>query len=277
MSNKINFSVDDENRRTQNKKLLIVIRILFVISLMFLPIILIKETCLLQQFLDNLDKNLGIVAIYALVIWFIVVVFSICLWFWLAISMYYRVSLRVYGLSKKAELWIIDFQDEAVEKAKVVSVTDQYNGWKFNCANFDCIVRKNGKKYEGHLPGRDIYFSEKDALNVLNFVKKENDEALKQYYPKWEQDEEFISYYQSCQSKRFHQDRGIGNVTDISTYTLVPVTINKNIYYEPIPFFKCPIGGGVQDMMQCYIESKDKEKAYEIEKTRIKQILMNYK
>lgn len=272
MSNKnmYNFSTGDEDKRTQNKKLLIVIRILFVISWMVLPVIIIKETFLLYQFCVNWDPPYRVLAV---VVWFLGVFLSISLWAALVNGMYYRVSLRVYGLSQKSELWIIDFQDEAVVKAKIVSVTENYNGWKFDCANFDCIVRENGKKYKGHLPGRDIYFSERDAINVLDYLKEVNNEVLKQYYPKWEQDDDFVSYYRKCQLNRFHQDQGIGNVTDISVYTLTPVTINKNIY-EPIPFFKCDIGGGVQDMMQCYITHKDHELARE--KEIIQNKLMNY-
>lgn len=267
-----NFSTNDKNKRTRNKKLLIVIRILFVISLVLGYIIIIKNGIRLNDHIEDLlfkteNASIWIVGgllIASCVFFVLVVVF----WGIFTLCMYYRFSLRVYGLSKKTELWIIDFEKETVIKAQVVSITKGYNGCEFDSANFDCIIWKNGKKHNGHLPGQDIYFSERDAINVLNYIKEVNDNVLKQYYPNWEQDDDFVLYYRECQFNRPPQrDRGIGNVTDISVYTLAPVIINE-IKYEPIPIFDHS-GRGVQELMKYYIKRTEEKIKYKKEKQDI--------
>lgn len=100
-------------------------------------------------------------------------------------------GLKAYGLSKETDIWTINFKDETVVRAKLISVTrtdKNFKGTRF-CCNI------NGSEY--YLNGDDIYFSEEAAMNVLDFVMKSNDSELKRYYPNWKNDSNFVSFYKS--------------------------------------------------------------------------------
>lgn len=100
-------------------------------------------------------------------------------------------GLKAYGLSKQTDIWTINFKDETVVRATLISVSIANND--FRETEFYCNI--NGSKY--YLNGDDIYFSEEAAMNVLDFVVKSNDRELKKYYPNWKNDSNFVSFYKS--------------------------------------------------------------------------------
>lgn len=100
-------------------------------------------------------------------------------------------GLKAYGLSKQTDIWTINFKDETVVRAKLVSVARSDKNFKNT--RFCCNI--NGSEY--YLNGDDIYFSEEAAMNVLDFVVKSNDSELKRYYPNWKNDSNFVSFYKS--------------------------------------------------------------------------------
>ena len=100
-------------------------------------------------------------------------------------------GLKAYGLSKQTDIWTINFKDETVVRATLISVSIANND--FRETEFYCNI--NGSKY--YLNGDDIYFLEEAAMNVLDFVVKSNDRELKRYYPNWKNDSNFVSFYKS--------------------------------------------------------------------------------
>lgn len=100
-------------------------------------------------------------------------------------------GLKAYGLSKQTDIWTINFKDETIVRATLISVSIANNDFKET--KFYCNI--NGSKY--YLSGDDIYFSEEAAMNVLDFVLKSNDCELKKYYPNWKNDSNFVSFYKN--------------------------------------------------------------------------------
>lgn len=100
-------------------------------------------------------------------------------------------GLKAYGLSKQTDIWTINFKDETIVRATLISVLAANKDFKKT--RFCCDI--NG--IETCLNGDDIYFSEEAAVNVLDFVVKSNDRELKRYYPNWKNDSNFVSFYKS--------------------------------------------------------------------------------
>ena len=100
-------------------------------------------------------------------------------------------GLKAYGLSKQTDIWTINFKDETIVRATLISVLAANKDFKKT--RFCCDI--NG--IETCLNGDDIYFSEEAAVNVLDFVAKSNDRELKRYYPNWKNDSNFVSFYKS--------------------------------------------------------------------------------
>ena len=128
--------------------------------------------------------------------------------------------LKPYGLSKKTPIFVIDFREEQVKQVELICAYLLKES--FDDTVFECVY--GGEEYL--INGEDIFFSLKDANAALNFVQKENDGAIKKYFPEWEKDKNFTDFYRSrTQSgvRRFGFGGRCGYSTDI---VLTPIKID---------------------------------------------------
>lgn len=140
-------------------------------------------------------------------------------------------DLKAYGLSKDTDIWTINFKDETIVRARLISVSVPNSDFK-NTA-FYCDI--NGSK--DYLTGDDIYFSEEAAMNVLDFVLKSNDSELKRFYPNWKNDSNFVKFYKShiptygfCRTNSCCYSSVVVADLEINGMTYIPKTSIKDLF-----------------------------------------------
>lgn len=282
------FSTNDKCRRTEDlkqlrtNKILIVLMGLIVIALTILGI---KRLFPIQigSWYDLIDSSDLINFMLSTAI----LIFNFFLYWAIAEHLYYKYCLlKACGISTKSSLWVIDFMEGKVCEIRALSVKDNY--FTFDKTLFKCRVIEGGKKFTVILPGRDIYFSENDAVSVMNYIEKANNEVIESYYPKWKQDADFVSFFQEKQANRIKynstwSDYGhyclkpsstnfLGQITETpyvylanpphqSLIVLTPIIINE-IEYEPFfsNFSLLTNTENVEKLFEDFIEEKEKRK-----------------
>lgn len=259
------YQTDDEKMRAVNKKLIITARIIFIACLVCM---FAASTFLSYNIVNSIDifkdYALHILKICALVV--IASVFII-IEYLPANIIYRRLLLRAYGWHKGVELWVINFDERTAYKAKPFGVEKIKN--EFNDTLFSLFVKEsngNGGYYSIH--GKDIYFSKSSAESVLKYIEAENGEAIKQYYPKWQQDTDFILYYKQWQNRKLYLGKNKYELIDM--FIVTPVTIN-GFKYEPEVF--ALNANAIEILLEDYIETKKEQKNKEKRTRRIKEQL----
>lgn len=282
------LSTNDQCRRTENLKQLRNSKILlFVMGLIVIALTILGIKRLFPVQIDSLNSLLDDTTQINLILSVCIVIFTVILYFGIAENLYYKhFLLKACGISTKSSLWVINWSIDGFEgeicEIKVLSVKENY--FTFDKTLFKCNVIERGKKYITILPGRDIYFSESDAVSVIDFIIDVNDKVLKSYYPEWKQDIDFVRFVQKKQTERIrkHAWSEYGHCCLKPIYTnffdepeykdlvkspcksliiLTPIVINE-IKYEPF-FFDCVTKTNteqIETIFEDFIEEKEKRK-----------------
>lgn len=261
MSCKYTFFTNDKCCRTVSRKQLKNIKILLIVSGLIAIALTILEFATLLKFE-------GVFFTTPLkLIWFMkIIIFNPGLFCIIADHLYYKRLLKAYGISPKSPLWVIDFIEKKAYEIRVLSVKDK--DFTFDKTLFKCNIIERGKDFIVTLPGRDIYFSENDAISVMSYIEKANDEVLEAYYPKWKQDADFVSFFKEKQANRINY-YFTQSEYESSEYgpcrkpysILTPIIINE-IEYEPF-FPNCDLMTNtekVERIFEDFIEEKEKRK-----------------
>lgn len=149
-------------------------------------------------------------------------ILSVCLSFCIANFSW----LSPYGLSKREKAWIIDFRNGEVKEIELVKLHSARTSFKKSV--FECLVDNDNPCF---VNGEDIFFSLEDAKEVLAFISKINDDAIKQYLPNWKDDKVFLDFLFDWlkSSRRF----GLGCFdSNVTRFLFTPIEIN-GIEYTP--------------------------------------------
>lgn len=187
-------------------------------------------------------------------------------------------GLGAYWLSKETEIWVVDFVEEIVYEAQLLSVDFVHSD--FNRAEFKCkTLLKNDKISIVVLKGIDIYFSKDSAVNALNFIKSVNSDVLKKYYPDYENDNDFMEYFKDFQKGRMEQPYGLTSTNwrdscitdcDFSSRILLDFAIINQYRYMPyFPYSSKKREEEIENLFEEYIEEKKKEQRAIIKKQQI--------
>lgn len=289
MSCKYIFSTNDKCRRAEDLKQLRTNKILIVLMG---PIVIALTTLEIKRFFPikvaSWNDLIDFSDLINLILSAVIFIFNIFLYCAIADHMYHKYCLlKACGISPKSSLWVINFMEGKVCEIRVLSVKDNY--FTFDKTLFKCRVIERGKKFTVILPGRDIYFSENDAVSVMNYVEKVNNEVLEAYYPKWKQDANFVSFFQKKQANRIKYNSTwseyghcclkptsincLGQITEPSyvylaksprsLIVLMPIIINE-IEYEPFysTFNSRTNTENVEKLFEDFIEEKqEREKS----------------
>lgn len=96
--------------------------------------------------------------------------------------------LKNYGFEKEQEVYVIDWRKEKIEKTNIQGV-----GYPYECMNDTFFRVKIEEDY--NLEGKDIYFSQAEAEQMLLSVQSRNDYEISKYYPNWKADKDFYKFY----------------------------------------------------------------------------------
>lgn len=293
MSCEYAFSTDDKCLRTENLKQLRNSKILLI--LMGLIVIVLTILGIIRFFPIQASWNdlMEFSDLINLILSAVIFIFTVFLYWKIADYLYYKhCLLKACGISPKSSLWVIEFMEGKVCEIRVLCAKENY--FTFDKTLFKCRVVEREKKFTVILPGRDIYFSENDAVSVMNYIEKANNEVLESYYPKWKQDADFVSFFQKRQANRIKNNytwskyghyclkpifkNCLGLITETSyvylakpprsLIVLTPIIINE-IEYEPFfsAFNSLTNTENVEKLFEDFIE-EEKERKRSAEKTQ---------
>lgn len=286
------LSTNDQCRRTENLKQLRNSKILlFVMGLIVIALTILGIKRLFPVQIDSLNSLLDDTTLINLILSVCIVIFTVILYLGIAENLYYKhFLLKACGISTKSSLWVINWSIDGFEgeicEIKVLSVEENY--FTVDKTLFKCNVMERGKKYTTILPGGDIYFSESDAVSVVDFIRDVNDKVLKSYYPEWKQDIDFVRFVQKKQTERirghawsdyghcclkpiyknclgFYDEPPYEDLVKSSCKSLIiltPIVINK-IKYEPFFFYHDVTKTNteqIETIFEDFIEEKEERK-----------------
>lgn len=270
MSEKSFFTNDEYNRTVKRKRLINIYNhydishifgVLLGVLIALIPFLLSKE--LSDLFVEN-------ISVFLLFFFFFIFVIP-CV---IQALLYGLCGLGAYCLSKETEIWVVDFVEEIVYEAQLLSVDFVHSD--FNRAEFKCkTLLKNDKISIVVLKGIDIYFSKDSAVNALNFIKSVNSGVLKKYYPDYENDNDFMEYFKDFQKDRMEQPYGLTSTncfTDCDFRSCVLLDFAIINQYRHMPYFPYSLKNHeeeIENLFEKYIEEKKKEQRAIIKKQQI--------
>ncbi len=117
-----------------------------------------------------------------------------------AVKSKFKLGLKAYGLSRESEMWVINYIENSVCEAQILSAAlpkSNFDNTKFKCRIGDYTVE---------LLGADIFFAEESATDYLNYIKGVNNDILKEYYPNFEKNSSFLEYINHFRITRFDEN-----------------------------------------------------------------------
>ncbi len=191
------FTKDVQDRIEDNKfiKLSHVVSRITIIAAIIMFVITVFSIVIVVSFaLNNLhaENELLIYFFFGIVVYFVVN--------YVLLKLEDKFRLKAYGLFRKSRIWVINYVEKKVCEAQVLSLSwETYDITDFNRMKFKCKITGNTTA----LLGADIFFSEESATDYLNYIERINSDALKEYYPDFEKNSDFLEYAKDYISTRF--------------------------------------------------------------------------
>ncbi len=190
-----------------------------------------------------------------------------------AVKSKFKLSLKAYGLSRESEMWVINYIENSVCEAQILSAglpKSNFDNTKFKCRIGDSAVE---------LLGADIFFTEESATDYLNYIKRVNNDTLKEYYPNFEKNSSFLEYINHFRITQFGENPYSSvsyNYNDASWksfYSLAifaPVNINGYTFEPNFPL-GLDFGNRIENLLRDFLKLEAEKRA----KYEKKQELLN--
>lgn len=264
------FTTDDDYYRTVKRKRLMALRYFWSKGgiILFAPTLAsIIEGLIIEDFINELIHTMPFGWISILLLWVVNFIFFTVLY----IILKNLCGLEAYGLSRKNEVWVINFADKTVCEAQLITVITVDNGTSdFDQITFKCKIKADDKSETVLLYGRDIYFSENTAKKVLCFIEDVNDNILNEYHPNWKKDTDFAKFIEGYYIPRMKElgycygFLSVGGSRRSSWVVFTSITLNGYKYKPAYP---------LETLFELYIKEKNAKIAFEKRKQQIRNQL----
>ncbi len=187
----------------------------------------------------------------------------------------FKLGLKAYGLSRGSEMWVINYIENSVCEAQILSAALpklNFDNTKFKCRIGDSTVE---------LLGADIFFTEESATDYLNYIKGVNNDILKEYYPNFEKNSSFLEYINHFRITQFGENPYSSvsyNYNDeswksfFSLAIFAPVNINGYTYEPNFPL-SLDFGNRIENLLRDFLKLEAKKRArYEKKQELLNQL-----